>query len=186
MLGKPWLSKPIKPDTEVKTLSLCPNCNCMTKTIDGACGKCKGTKMKTDWEDRVKNIVLGETKSGKPYRIGDEGNTFSQIKSIVDEKLLEQEEQHKEAIALREISSQILSRRIKQLKQQHIKQRKTLSDIHWEHLKRVKQQHRADLVSLIKRIEDVGLTPNGTRMIVLSNSEWIEIKEQLLNSQKGK
>ena len=36
-------------------ISLCKNCNCMTKTIEGKCGKCGASKTAT-WEDRFDKV----------------------------------------------------------------------------------------------------------------------------------
>jgi sarcosine oxidase delta subunit len=35
---------------QVDGISLCPDCNCMTKTIKGLCGKCGKPKRLDDWE----------------------------------------------------------------------------------------------------------------------------------------
>lgn len=35
-------------DAKNDSISICPSCNCMTKTMEsGACGKCKAKKMET-------------------------------------------------------------------------------------------------------------------------------------------
>jgi hypothetical protein len=46
------LSKQIEP------ISLCPNCNCMTKTIKGKCGKCGADK--PDQLDKDKELEDSE------------------------------------------------------------------------------------------------------------------------------
>jgi len=40
-----------------KLPSLCPHCNCMTKTIKSLCGKCGGTKKNTPYIEELKLIL---------------------------------------------------------------------------------------------------------------------------------
>ena len=40
-----------------KLPSLCPHCNCMTKTIKDKCGKCGGTKKNTPYIEELKLIL---------------------------------------------------------------------------------------------------------------------------------
>ena len=57
--------------TQELNLSLCPHCYCMTKTLDGMCGKCKRektVKQAQEWEKEFNKIVneyVGEVSDEK-------------------------------------------------------------------------------------------------------------------------
>ena len=64
---------PVK-QTQEPNLSLCPHCYCMTKTLDGMCGKCKRektVKQTQGWEKEIERVVDG---IGSPYG---EGATYN-------------------------------------------------------------------------------------------------------------
>lgn len=152
-LGKPWL---YKPDTKIKTLSLCPHCNCMTKTIYGACGKCKDTKMKTDWEDVKAAIEFAK----KDYAL-----------LVVKKYIQEQEEQHKKEI--KEVNQIGYNAGFNEGRRNRLQEAQDSIDF-------LKQQHRAHITKIKNFITNKMWLSDTYKCYLIDAEKVIEKLDQML------
>lgn len=123
-----WMCKPSPSDPVEDEISQCPSCLCMTKTIDGVCGKCKADKdskpvvrgkrtpepqgaPSEEWGDKVKIILtewlhrmdkLGELKDFVNRKAGfwvfECPELIPLIHSVREEAVREERERIKKAI----------------------------------------------------------------------------------------